>query len=234
MNAIITGASRGIGYDLTLEFAKDSAADILVISRNEERLQELRADCDARVLPGNIRTLPYDLTKPQPDKLTSALADWSQLDLLVNNAGLLINKPFADLTVEDWRRMFEVNFFGVVELIRACLPVLSRSANAHIVNISSMGGFPGSAKFPGLTGYSTSKGALSNLTECLAEEFKDAGIAVNCLALGAVQTEMLAEAFPGMEVPMSSQKMAGFIAYFARQGQHFFNGKVLPVSASTP
>ena len=97
-----------------------------------------------------------------------------------------------------------------------------------------MGGFQGSSKFPGLSAYSASKAALGNLTECLAEEFKEMGIAVNALALGAVKTEMLEEAFPGYVPPVNAQEMAGFMANFATSGHHFFNGKILPVSVSTP
>jgi NAD(P)-dependent dehydrogenase (short-subunit alcohol dehydrogenase family) len=97
-----------------------------------------------------------------------------------------------------------------------------------------MGGVQGSSKFPGLSAYSSSKSALSGLTECLAEELKTKNIAVNCLALGAVQTEMLAKAFPGYKAPVTPSQMAEFICDFALKGQHFFNGKIIPVSSSTP
>ena len=97
-----------------------------------------------------------------------------------------------------------------------------------------MGGFQGSTKFAGLSAYSSSKSALSGLTECLAEELKDRNIAVNCLALGAVQTEMLGKAFPGYKAPLSAAKMAEFICEFALTGQLFFNGKIIPVSSTTP
>ena len=97
-----------------------------------------------------------------------------------------------------------------------------------------MGGFQGSSKFPGLSLYSASKGAVAVLTEAMAEEFKDEGISVNCLALGAVQTEMLEEAFPGYKAPLSADEMGKYIAGFALTGNRYFNGKILPVSVSTP
>jgi 3-oxoacyl-[acyl-carrier protein] reductase len=147
---------------------------------------------------------------------------------------LLVKKPFEQLSSSDWQRSFNVNFFGPVELTQLCLPLLKNSEQGHILNITSMGGFQGSSKFPGLSAYSASKAALGNLTECLAEELKEENVAVNALALGAVQTEMLAEAFPGFEPPMHSEQMARFIADFAVNGRQFFNGKVLPVSTSTP
>jgi 3-oxoacyl-[acyl-carrier protein] reductase len=97
-----------------------------------------------------------------------------------------------------------------------------------------MGGIQGSSKFPGLAAYSSSKGALITLTEMLAEEYKESNISFNALALGAVQTEMLAEAFPGYQASTTAREMARFIADFALNGHQFFNGKVLPVAHSTP
>ncbi len=228
MNILITGASRGIGRDLAIQLAENPAHQILVLSRNEAKLRELAN------LHSNINHMKYDLGSPDVDGLKEKLGYWEKIDILVNNAGLLVKKPFEELSRSDWQRSFEVNFFGPVELIGLCLPLMRKSDQGHIVNITSMGGFQGSSKFPGLSAYSAGKAALGNLTECLAEELKDDGIAVNALALGAVQTEMLAEAFPGFEPPMHSAQMAKFIAGFALTGSQFFNGKVLPVSTSTP
>jgi len=234
MKYLITGASRGIGRDTALELASDPANQILAISRNEARLQDLATQAREKNQRDAITILPFDLTDPDWPALAAAVRKIGGLDVLINNAGLLINKPFVELERSDWEQLFEVNFFSAVALIQRLLPALQRSENAHIVNVTSMGGFQGSSKFPGLTGYSTSKAAISNLTECLAEEFKEMGIAVNGLALGAVQTEMLNEAFPGMKAPVECAQMGSFMAYFARQGHQFFNGKVLPVSVSTP
>ena len=126
----------------------------------------------------------------------------------------------------------QVNVFGVAELIRQ---LISRfKTKSHVVNISSIGGIGGSSKFPGLSAYSSSKGALNILTEMLAEEFKDKGISFNTLALGAVQTEMLEEAFPGYEANISSSEMANFIYKFSLEGNNFFNGKIIPVSNTNP
>jgi NAD(P)-dependent dehydrogenase (short-subunit alcohol dehydrogenase family) len=101
---------------------------------------------------------------------------------------------------------------------------------SHILNISSMGGFQGSVKFPGLSYYSASKAALACLSECLALEFDELGIKVNCLALGSVQTEMLEEAFPGYKAPIDAKKIGEFIADFAINGNKFINGKIIPVA----
>jgi NAD(P)-dependent dehydrogenase (short-subunit alcohol dehydrogenase family) len=97
-----------------------------------------------------------------------------------------------------------------------------------------MGGFQGSAKYKGLSYYSASKAAIACLTECLAKEFSEYGIRVNCLALGAVQTEMLDEAFPGYKAPVNAKQMAEFVSGFALNGHKFFNGKILPVAIGNP
>jgi NAD(P)-dependent dehydrogenase (short-subunit alcohol dehydrogenase family) len=236
MKILVTGASRGIGYDTALHLAKTNEHQLLVLGRSEKELSALYKKVRADIGSGILDVLIYDITNTDPTVLIQALDQLGGLDILINNAGLLINKPFDQLTASDWQVSFNANFFGAVNVIRTTLPYLSASATgqAHIVNIGSMGGFQGSSKFNGLAAYSAAKAALANLTECLAEEFKDRGIAVNCLSLGAVQTEMLMQAFPGYQAPVSSEEMGEWVAWFATLGQRFFNGKVLPVSVSTP
>ena len=230
MTILITGASRGIGYDTALALAKNPANTVIALSRKEDRLMDLLKESATN----NIQILPLDLTHFDEVYLSSALSDIASIDVLINNAGLLINKPFTALTKADWKNIFEVNVFGVVNLINALLPKLKAATTAHILNISSMGGVQGSSKFPGLSAYSASKAALINLTECLAEELQEDNIKVNCLALGAVQTEMLAEAFPGYEAPLKSAEMASYLSWFALNGHQFHNGKIIPVAVSTP
>jgi NAD(P)-dependent dehydrogenase (short-subunit alcohol dehydrogenase family) len=128
--------------------------------------------------------------------------------------------------------VYKVNVFAVAELTRQLLPFFSKGS--HIVNISSIGGVQGSVKFPGLAVYSSSKGALLTLTELLAEEYKEQQIIFNALALGAVQTEMLAEAFPGYKASVSANEMADYICNFALNGHKYYNGKILQVSSTTP
>jgi len=162
------------------------------------------------------------------------IAKFSKVDVLINNAGKLINKKFMEMSREEWASVFDLNFFGIVQLIKTLQPFLAKSTLAHVVNIGSMGGVQGSSKFNGLSAYSASKAALANLTECLAEEFKELNIRMNCLALGAVNTEMLKDAFPGYVAPVNSAEMAEFIAHFSVTAHRFMNGKVIPVSINTP
>lgn len=230
MNIIITGASKGIGFDTVLNLAQSSENKILALSRDEASLQKLSKMTSFN----NIDYLEYDITQPNLPDLLNKINKLEHIDILINNAGILINKPFDKLTALDWQQTFATNLFGVVEMVRLLMPYLEKSKRAHIVNIGSMGGFQGSSKFPGLSAYSASKAAIANLTECLAEELKEKKIAVNCLAFGAVQTEMLETAFPGYQAPINSREMAAWVAWFCVNGFLFFNGKILPVSVSTP
>ena len=223
-NVIITGTSRGIGLELALEFAQ-KGHQVLAISRKVPN--QLLGN-------PNITCLSIDITvedeMKEIDKFITST--WKKVDILIHNAGCLVNRPFAQLTQSDFERVYKVNVFGVANLTRTCLPYMQKGS--HVVSISSMGGIQGSSKFAGLAAYSSSKGALITLSELLAEEYKEQGIAFNVLALGAVQTEMLGEAFPGYEAPISAKEMADYIFNFALTGNKFYNGKVLQVSSTTP
>ncbi len=234
MNIIVTGASRGIGKELVKLFAQEMGHNIIAISRNKSLLDELKKECELYPTDSTVFTLPFDLGSGdiKGGLIPEVTKQMPSVDILVNNAGYLVNKPIEELSGEDFDQLFNVNVKSAFQLVQALIPYFK--ANSHIINISSMGGFQGSSKFPGLSLYAASKGALAVLTECLAEELKDKKINVNCLALGAVQTEMLAEAFPGYEAPLKPIEMAEFIKNFALTGHTVYNGKILPVSLSTP
>ena len=223
-NIIITGTSRGIGNELALKFATEGH-NVLAISR------KISSDLAKHE---NVTCLSVDLSKEADlEKISNFLsATWKKVDVIINNAGAIINKPFAQTSVADFRKTYEVNVFGIVSLTQIALPYLK--SGSHVVTISSMGGIQGSIKFAGLSAYSSSKGAVITLAELLSEEYKEQGISFNVLALGSVQTEMLEEAFPGYKAPLSASEMADYIKDFALTGNKFFNGKVLQVSSSTP
>jgi 3-oxoacyl-[acyl-carrier protein] reductase len=236
MNIIITGASRGIGYEIVKLFAKSAGNRIIAISRNKEKLKQLKQECLSFNSGSEVLPFVCDLGDAKAVKEIPAFVkeNLQSVDILINNAGAIVNKPFAEITEIDLQYVYNVNVFAVVRLIQSLLPLMNIDKRSHIVNISSMGGLQGSAKFAGLSAYSSSKAALVCLTECLAEEFKEKNIAINCLALGAAQTEMLDEAFPGYKAPLSAAEMAEFIVSFSLSGQKYLNGKVIPVSMSTP
>lgn len=225
---IVTGASRGIGFEVC-QLLAEKGHHTVAVARSANSLEKLRKNN-----PEFITSIPTDLTtKKDVDHLCEQVDEnFGKIDILINNAGALINKTFAELTLDDWRSQIESNLISAVHITKQLLPHFRE--NAHIVNISSMGGFQGSAKFPGLTAYSVSKGALSILTECLAVELSNKKIKSNALCLGAVQTEMLAEAFPGIVAPVSARDMGEYIADFAVTGSQFYNGKVLPVALEDP
>jgi len=229
MNIIVNGGTRGIGREIVKELSHDPVNHIIVTGRNVESLKSLSA------ISQNIHTVQLDLTssdKSYISLINNIKKHFTSVDTLINNAGLLIAKSFLETDEKEARMIMETNFFGPALIIQKIKPYMAEGS--HIVNISSMGGFQGSAKFKGLAFYSSAKAALACLSECLANEFSDLKISVNSLALGAVQTEMLEEAFPGYKAPVTAKEMAGFISYFALNGHKFFNGKVLPVAVSTP
>ena len=223
-NIIITGTSRGIGLELALQFAAKGHR-VLAISRTISQ---------ALLGNENISCLSVDLAiESDLQKVADYLsATWKQVDAIVHNAGSLLLKPFSETSQADFESIYKVNVFGVANLTRVALPYLQKGS--HVVTISSMGGIQGSLKFAGLSAYSSSKGAVITLSELLAEEYKEQGIAFNVLALGAVQTEMLAEAFPGYLAPISAADMAQYIVDFTLTGNQYYNGKVLQVSSSNP
>ncbi|RRQ47425.1 SDR family oxidoreductase [Maribacter algicola] len=224
-NVIITGSSRGIGFELTKLFASEGHS-VLALSRNEAPVQNLNNDF--------ITAFSFDLSRaPDFEKVEDFVKrEWEEVDILINNAGALLNKPFADTSLDEFKKVYEVNVFGVAAMTRLIAPYMSKTG--HVVTISSMGGVQGSMKFPGLSAYSSSKGAVITLMELLAEEYKETGPTFNVLALGAVQTEMLEEAFPGYEAPVTALEMATYIKDFALTGNKLFNGKLIQVSNSTP
>lgn len=224
---IVVGASRGIGAELVKLLAKVPNRQILALSRNKVKMDESFGTLN------NVKSHAFDLRSNVRQQAEQIFSTVTKIDILINNAGLLKNKPFTELTHEDLSSCYQVNVIGVMETVQAAVSKMEVNGG-HIVNISSMGGFQGSVKFAGLSAYSTSKAAVCSFTELFAEEYKESKIKTNCLCLGAAQTEMLEEAFPGYQAPVSAEKMAEFIADFALNAQQWLNGKIIPVSLSTP
>lgn len=220
---VVTGASKGIGLEI-VRFLVAQGHTVYALSR------------DIKALGSSEKLHPIGIDLTDEESLIKFAEQLSSnqisIDALINNAGSLINQSFSTTTKNDFEAIYRVNVFGLASITRLLLPLIS--SKGHVVNISSMGGIGGSAKFPGLSAYSSSKGAVNILTELLAEEYKETGPFFNGLALGAVQTEMLAKAFPGFQAPLSAEEIAPYIAQFALTGQQFYNGKILPISSSTP
>ncbi|MFT7344018.1 MAG: 3-oxoacyl-[acyl-carrier protein] reductase [Lentimonas sp.] len=224
-NIVVFGTSRGIGKEVVLQLAQNPENKIYAFSRKK---------CKEFEGKNNVVFHALDLQSPSLKiELENALQDCEKIDFALNNAGHLVSKAFLDLTGEDIQACYDVNVLGVMKCTQVLVPKMAFKGG-HILNISSMGGFQGSVKFAGLSAYSTSKAAICSFTELFSEEYKESKIAMNCLCLGAVQTEMLEEAFPGYEAPHGPDQMATFIVDFLLTGHRFFKGKILPVSLSTP
>ena len=234
MNIIITGASSGVGFEAVIELILTGKHKVIALARSQDKLERLLEIATNLNPECSLYAIAFDIVHDDYDSLQQFIAANfdNRVDVLINNAGVLINKPFTSLLEADFVEMLQSNFIGHVRMIQGMYQLMP--AGSHIVNIGSMGGYQGSVKFPGLSAYSASKAALHTLTECLAQEFSENGIKVNCLALGSAQTEMLEKAFPGYESPVMAFQMGKYIADFALTGQQFFNGKVLPVALSTP
>lgn len=219
---LVIGSSRGIGKELTQIFSNLGHSTFgfsrtIVDSFDQDKTIYHQLDLNSPTVKQDFAHL---------------ISEIDQIDILIHNAGQIVVKPFLELSREDIQNCYQVNVMSVMEITQVCIPKMSKTG--HIVMISSMGGFQGTMKFAGLSAYSTSKAALVSLTELLAEEYKESGISINCLCLGAVQTEMLAQAFPGYQAPHSASEMAEFISNFALNSGKYFNGKIIPVSVTTP
>lgn len=217
-NAIITGTSSGLGFELVNKFIAESY-NIISLSRST-----------CSIKSSLVEHCNFDITNPKSISELKKLiqSKYKTIDILINNAGMLINKPFVELSKKEFISVYDVNFFGVIELIQGILPFFK--SKSQIINISSIGGINGTNKFKGLSAYSSSKGALNILTEVLAEEFKETGPVINSLCLGSVQTKMLEQAFPGYKAQVQPREMANFIYDFSQSGGKVFNGKIIPIS----
>lgn len=224
---VVIGASKGIGKEIVLQFSKDENNIVIALSRDVKRMK--REFCDK-----NIFCHYADISKDNlHEQLEVALSNYPTVDIFINTAGILIHKPFLALSREDINLSYETNTVGFIYAVQYMVPKMINKGG-HIVGISTMGAYQGSVKFPGLTAYSSSKSGMGIFTEVFAEEFKNSLIRINCLCIGAVATDMFKEAFPDGNTNMSANKMAKYIVNFALNGATYYNGKILPVTTTTP
>lgn len=224
MNVVISGCSRGIGLK-TLE--------LLLINKRVEKVFALSSNI--KKLPRHKEVIPISVDFTKDGWFNSVLETIKEdsIHCIINNAGYLYNGLTGIIPDDEIDKMFAINYKAPLKLVQGLLGNL-KLGKAHIINIGSMGGYSGSSKFPGLSVYSSTKAALGNLSECWSEEFKEYGITSNCLALGAVNTEMLNEAFPGYKAPVSSLEIARVIVDFSLTFNRVMSGKIVPVSLTTP
>lgn len=230
MNIFITGAAGGIGAATAKKLAADENIRVLATSRNLAALKQMQNEAEF----SNIEILQFDFERDDFKKIEDFAESVGRIDVLINNAGFLIKKPFDELSRDDWLKSFEINLLAPIIIVKSLIRFMGGEKASHIVNISSMSGYQGGKKFPGMSAYGASKAALVNLTECLAEEFEEKNVFANCVALGSVDTEMFGEAFPGAKASMSPDEASEFLAHFALNAHKYMNGKTIPLSKSAP
>src|SRR5271156_3945573 len=186
-NAIVTGASSGIGRDLATMFASQGA-NIALVARRGELLRDLAAE----LTEFGVEALPIVCDVTDQSQVNQAVAvasdEFGTVDIVVNNAGVLIPSLFSEASLEDLRRMMDVNFFGAVHVTRAVLPIMQNAGYGNIVNVASIAGRSGG---PTLSGYSASKFALIGFTESLRIELFGSGVMASLVVPASVDTGML-------------------------------------------
>lgn len=232
--ALVTGASGGIGRAIALKLAADGYAIAVHCYSNEQKAQAVREDILA--MGGRAEVFVCDITDADAvDFMVNEICrTLGCVTVLVNNAGVAQQKLFTDLSVEEWHRMMAVHADGAFYTCRAVLPDMIRAHSGSIVNISSMWGQTGGSCE---VHYSAAKAALIGLTKALAKEVGPAGIRVNCVAPGVIQTEMLADISRETlndleeETPLcrlgTPADVAAAVSFLVSEGAAFITGQVL-------
>jgi len=226
MVTLISGVSRGIGKAL---FERSVSSSEYTIGLTRSSVLQVKQQTSKSVIIG----VNYDELEGLPE-LIKSLTQGTGIDVLINNAGVLQKSELKEETLEGFLFHQKVNTWYPFYLFKVLEEENTLSKQAHIVNISSMGGVQGVNKYSGLFSYSASKSGLIALTEFLDVEFGGKGYSFNSLALGAVQTEMLKEAFPDYFSEVTSQKMAEFVFDFATRNGDLMSGKTIQVQKSDP
>lgn len=230
----ITGVGSGIGKATCLHALRQNHR-VIGLVRNEVKAESLLNE--AANMLSSLDLIYANLKDDNVSSLVSTHLNHlkvSKIDVLINIAGVLSPLNVREFNVQDMDEVMRVNFTTPAILINALIPFMENSDQANIINITSMSGFQGSVRFPGLSVYGASKAALSSLSESLAIELQEFNIKINALAIGAVSTNMLKEAFPEYMAPITPNQMAEYIYSFARHGYMFYNGKTIPVAVTNP
>lgn len=226
--ALITGGGRGIGA-ATAEALARKGAQVIVASRTEAELTATVAALRSAGLQASSITLDVADEAAVETAFSRIAGEWGRLDILVNNAALLLSGPFAEMAMDDWDRLLAVNLRGAVLCARQAFRLMDKSGGS-IVNVSSLGGLPGTEKFPGYAAYTVSKFAMTGLTEALAAEGRERNIRVNGVAPGAVDTLMLRQAAPHLRTRTGPAEVAKVIAFLCDPAESgCMTGAMLPI-----
>jgi NAD(P)-dependent dehydrogenase (short-subunit alcohol dehydrogenase family) len=178
----ITGSSRGLGRALT-KAVLDAGHQVVATARRPEQLADL-----VKTYGDQIRTAKLDVTSPEDAKsvVAAAINAVGRLDVVVNNAGYGLTGAFEEMSAEEFEGQIDTNFWGVVYVTRAVLPILRRQGAGHLIQITSTGG---RMAVPGLSGYHAAKFAVEGFSEALAQEIKPLGLKVTIVEPGGFRTD---------------------------------------------
>ncbi len=226
--AIITGAGSGIGQATAQRFAR-AGARVVLFGRTEEALEATAAQIrgaggEALVVQGDVA-----LEENVRDLFQRALDTYGRVDILINCAGVVAVRPFAEMDVETWDRVLNINLRGTFLCCREAFRAMARQNGGVILNISSLSGVKGVEKFPGLSAYNVSKAGVASLTEILAVEGKAQNIHVAAVSPGAVDTEMLRQAAPHLKAGMTPEEMAEILLFMAGDAGRLLSGTNLEI-----
>ncbi len=231
---LVTGASGGIGAAIVREFAKNGYRVALQYHHNAAAAEALATEC--RAAGADAFTVQADLGDPEQAlaAVTSVQTQFGRVEVLVNNAGIAMNKLFLDMTPQDWRTVFSADVDSVFYMSKAVLPGMLREQSGCIINISSMWGMTGASME---VAYSAAKAAVIGLTKALAKELGPSGIRVNCVAPGFIDTPMNRHLSAQevddfvQETPLlmlgSPADVAKSCVFLAGEGGRFYTGQVL-------
>jgi len=229
-NIIVTGGTRGIGRAITKSFIEQGERVFAIYEKNEEQ---------AKVVENlGAIIIKADISKSEDvSKIIDTVHQYGKTDVLVNNAGIAQIKPFAEITENDWDRIFDVNVKGMFLMSRAVLTDMLQDKKGKIINISSVWGQTGGSCE---VHYSATKGAINSFTKALAKELGLSGITVNAVAPGIIDTEMNKEidkvtmAELKEEIPLAKigtpHNVADTVAFLASEKADYITGEVISVN----
>lgn len=235
--AIITGSSRGIGKAIAILFAKEGAK--VVVNYNRSEREALNVADEIERLGSEVITYQADVSNPEQvrEMIDRTIGKFGRVDILVNNAGIVIPKEFSRITVEDWRKTFDVNVLGVFLCSQTVSPFMLKQKYGKIVNISSIRGL-GHCGRTGIFDYNVSKASVINFTKTLAKELSPF-VNVNSVAPGWVETEMNKKIGPELRETETEktylkrfakpEEIASAVLFLASDDASYITGQVLIV-----